>query len=575
MVHPQFLNDPKTFVTDAIRGLAASTDDLVWQPDPGYLTRRSPLADGQVAVLSGGGSGHEPMHAGFIGRGMLTGACPGLVFTSPNALQVEAATRAVDAGGGVVHIVKNYTGDVLNFRIAADLAHEDGIDVDHVLVDDDVASDRGDESGPGRRGTAATIAVEKICGASAERGDDMATVASYGRRVAENARSMAVALRPPTLPGAAEPSFDLPEDQIEIGIGIHGERGTDRADAMPARELVPKLAGRIVESLALRRGEQVIAIVNGLGATHPLELQVLFGELSEYLEGEGVVIARPLVGSFVTALDMAGASITLVRCDDGILELWDAPTEAPAWPNAPATSSHRVDRTTGDAKTGKATETSGREIADAPGRLGQRAVGTWLGSWIERVRDQEPELTKMDRQAGDGDFGTNMLAALDYVDLDAVRENYSPAATFAAVSDAYLGRAGGTSGALFGVWFRQFYRAAADAEPKGLGLADLAQAARTGLDTITDLGGAQPGDKTMVDSLDPAARALEAAVESGDDLTTALAAAADAAKRGAESTAEITASRGRASYIGEAARGVTDPGSLVMAWLFEEAAGAV
>src|SRR5699024_4498933 len=185
---------------------------------------------------------------------MLTAACPGLVFTSPNALQIGAATRAADAGAGVVHVVKNYTGDVLNFRIAADLAQEQGIAVEHVLVDDDVASDKGTDAkgeavGPGRRGTAATIAVEKICGAAAERGDDLAAVAALGRRVAEGARSMAVALRPCTLPGADAPSFDLPDGQIEIGIGIHGERGTERVDAMPAHDLVPLLADRVVASL--------------------------------------------------------------------------------------------------------------------------------------------------------------------------------------------------------------------------------------------------------------------------------------------------------------------------------------
>ncbi|WP_200176097.1 dihydroxyacetone kinase subunit DhaK, partial [Tomitella cavernea] len=361
MAHTQFVNSPKSFVADAIRGLTACTDDLAWHADPGYLTRRTPPERGRVAVLSGGGSGHEPMHAGFIGRGMLAGACPGLVFTSPNALQIDAATRAVDAGAGVVHVVKNYTGDVLNFRIAADLARERGVAVEHVLVADDVASDKGtDEAGepvgPGMRGTAATIAVEKICGAAADRGDDLAAVAALGRRVADGARSMAAALRPCTLPGADEPSFDLPEGQIEIGIGIHGERGTERRDAMPARDLVRLLADRILASLRPADGDRLIAVVNGLGASHPLELHLLFGELHDHLAHRGLVVARSLVGSFTTALDMAGASITLIRCDDEILELWDAPTEAPAWPNAPSRRVHGP---------GAAAPSSGRE--EAPG----------------------------------------------------------------------------------------------------------------------------------------------------------------------------------------------------------------
>ncbi|WP_182357185.1 dihydroxyacetone kinase subunit DhaL [Tomitella gaofuii] len=579
MAHTQFVNEPKSFVADAIRGLTACTDDLAWHADPGYLTRRTPPEPGTVAVLSGGGSGHEPMHAGFIGRGMLAGACPGLVFTSPNALQIDVATRAVDAGAGVVHVVKNYTGDVLNFRIAADLAGERDIAVEHVLVADDVASDKGtDEAGeavgPGMRGTAATIAVEKICGASAERGDDLATVAALGRRVADGARSMAVALRPCTLPGAGEPSFDLPEGQIEIGIGIHGERGTERRDAMPARELVRLLADRVLDALRPADGDRLIVVVNGLGATHPLELHLLFGELHDHLTHRGLIVERSLVGSFTTALDMAGASITLIRCDDEILELWDAPTDAPAWPNAPSR------RALAPGATGPSSD-GGIMPGDAtgPGRpdgrpAGRNAVGEWLGAWARRVIDEEPALTRLDRQAGDGDFGTNMVAALGRLDLDALRTASSPSQAFAAVSDAYLGHAGGTSGALFGVWFRRLGGAAAKSGTEDLSVADLARGARSGLDAITALGGARVGDKTMIDALDPAVRALEAGVGNEASPAAVLSSAAEAAAQGAESTEGITARRGRASYIGEAARGVIDPGALVMAWLFEEASRA-
>jgi dihydroxyacetone kinase len=572
MAHPQFLNSPKSFVVDALRGAVATTDDLAWHPEPGYLTRREPLPSGQVALLSGGGSGHEPLHAGFVGRGMLTGACPGLIFSSPNALQVRAATRAVDAGGGVVHIVKNYTGDILNFRIAGDLAAEDGITVEHVLVDDDVASER--EDGPGRRGTAATIAVEKVCGASAERGDDLATVAEFGRRTARNARSMAVALGACTVPGSDSPSFDLPEGQIELGIGIHGERGTERVEAMPAAEIVRLLTDPVLASLGVARGEQVIAIVNGLGAAHPLELQLLFGELAGYLAERDVVIRRSLVGSFVTALDMDGASVTLVRCDDQLLELWDAPTAAPGWPNAPAGEFRGVPDASGMQFRSKvASREDEAEVPGTDGALGRAAVGRWIGAFVEKVLAEEPNLTDLDRRAGDGDFGTNMVAALDHVDVAKIRDSYAPATVFESLSDAYLGHAGGTSGALFGVWFRQFYRTAADAR-HGLDLAAITAAARAGLVAIQELGGAQPGDKTMIDAIAPAVTALESAVAAGSGPADGLAEAADAAARGAEATAGITARRGRASYIGEAARGVVDPGALVLSWLFAEAATA-
>lgn len=557
-----FANSANTFVADALRGLIASTDDIAWQPDPGFLSRRDRIPQGRVALLSGGGSGHEPMHAGFIGEGMLTAVCPGLVFTSPNALQVHEASKAISAGGGVLHIVKNYTGDVMNFHIARELLHEDGIETDFVLVDDDVATERSDGDGPGRRGTAATVVVEKVCGAAAQRGDSLDAVAVLGRRVASNSRSMAVALGPCTLPGSASPSFDLPEDEIELGIGIHGERGTSRVPTISARDIVAELAGAVVASLALERGDTVLAFVNGLGGTHPLELHLLFGELAEYLSDKGITIARTLVGSFVTALNMAGASITLVCVDEEILQLWDAPTSAPGWPNA-AQSEYR-----GVGERGSFGPSFTPSVTSSDTSV---FVGKWISSWVRRVLDEEPALTDLDRKAGDGDFGTNMVAALHRLDLDSIREELPAATVFEAVSEAYLGHAGGTSGALFGLWFRQFYRELGET----VDLDAIVRAARNGLDSITELGGAQVGDKTMVDALAPAVAALEeAALEEATSLVAGLHAAAEAAKEGASSTSELTANRGRASYVGEAARGVTDPGALVMAWYFEAASDA-
>nr|WP_296780390.1 dihydroxyacetone kinase family protein [Rhodococcus sp. (in: high G+C Gram-positive bacteria)] len=552
-----FVNSASTFVADALRGLVASSADIAWHADPGFLTRREPLPAGRVALLSGGGSGHEPMHAGFIGAGMLAGVCPGLVFTSPNALQVHEASKAVSVGGGVLHIVKNYTGDVMNFRIARELLQEDGIEADFVLVDDDVATERADGDGPGRRGTAATVVVEKVCGAAAERGDSLASIVELGRRVAGNARSMAVALHPPTLPGADEQSFDLPDGEIELGIGIHGERGARRVPTMPAQEIVAALTQPVIDSLNLKRGERVIAFVNGLGATHPMELQLLYGELTEFLSDKGIEIARPLVGSLVTALNMGGASITLVRVDEEILRLWDAPTDAPAWPNVTAMGDSVLGERSGFGPSFTPTENNSARDA---------FVSEWVASWVERVLAGESALTDLDRRAGDGDFGTNMVAALEQLDVASVRETYSAQTIFEAVSEAYLGHAGGTSGALFGIWFRQFYRSLATVD-----LASITSAARGGLDSITDLGGARVGDKTMVDAIAPAVEALEAASDLGDGLR----AAAQAAEEGARSTQDMLANRGRASYVGDAARGVIDPGALVMAWFFSAAEGSL
>ncbi|MGH2851824.1 MAG: dihydroxyacetone kinase subunit DhaK [Solirubrobacteraceae bacterium] len=326
----QFLNDPGTLVAQALEGLERANPEMVrWNREPSFVIRADDDDRERVAVISGGGSGHEPLHTGFVGHGMLDAAVPGGIFASPSTFQVKAATDATHRGRGVLHVVKNYTGDIINFGLARDDAIDEGIEVETVVVADDLATDDAGGGGPGRRGTAAVIAVEKICGAAAERGDDLAAVARLGAQVADGARSLAIALEAGTHPGAEGPSFELDGDEIEYGVGIHGERGIDRRAFAPAAELAELLAMPIVDALGLGGGDEVIAIVNGLGSTHPLELSVMFRELTNLLEAAGVRAVRSLVGSYVTSLDMAGCSITLVRTTPEIVELWDAPVRTP------------------------------------------------------------------------------------------------------------------------------------------------------------------------------------------------------------------------------------------------------
>jgi phosphoenolpyruvate---glycerone phosphotransferase subunit DhaK len=326
----QFVNDPQTHVAEALEGFELAHRDLVaLNREPAYVTRRELSETPKVGLVAGGGSGHEPLHAGFIGTGMLDAAVPGLIFSSPTAIQVEAAMRAIDQGRGVLQIIKNYTGDVMNFQIAAELVAADGIAVERVLVDDDLATDSVAD-GPGRRGTAAVIAVEKICGAAAERGAELGDLAALGARVVEGARTMALAFSSCAHPGESEPSFELEPTEVELGVGIHGERGIDRVPFGTAAELTARLVDPLVEALELRSGDRVLAIVNGLGATQPLELSVVFKETVERLGAGGIEVARSLVGTYVPALDMAGASVTLVRVDDELLDLWDAPARTVA-----------------------------------------------------------------------------------------------------------------------------------------------------------------------------------------------------------------------------------------------------
>ncbi|WP_435061177.1 dihydroxyacetone kinase subunit DhaK [Amycolatopsis thermoflava] len=329
MAARQLVNDPDDFVREALEGLQRAHPDLVrYHEDPAYVVRAR-QAD-KVALVSGGGSGHEPLHTGFVGSGMLDAAVPGAVFASPTAFQIRAAIATADRGRGVLLIVKNYTGDVLNFRIAAELAADDGIETRTVLVDDDLATDGQEDGAPGRRGTAAVVAVEKICGAAAENGASLDELAALGERIVSSARTLALALEACTQPGQDRPSFDLPDGEIEFGVGIHGEHGVGRRPYAPVRELVGDLTKPLVAALGLDRGDEVIAIVNGLGATHGLELSVVHRELGGFLDGLGVRIGRALVGSYVTALDMRGCSITLLRADDELLALWDAPVRTPA-----------------------------------------------------------------------------------------------------------------------------------------------------------------------------------------------------------------------------------------------------
>ena len=325
----QFLNDPGTIVAQALEGFERANRGIVrWNREPSFVIRADDDAPAHVAVISGGGSGHEPLHTGFVGRGMLDAAVPGGIFASPSMVQIAAATVAADRGLGVVHIVKNYTGDVINFGLARDEALDEGIAVETVIVADDLATD-ADTDGPGRRGTAAVIAVEKICGAAAARGASLERVAALGREVAESSRSLAVALEACTHPGADGPSFELAAGEVEFGVGIHGERGIERRPFVSANELARALVAPIAGALELSSGDRVIAIVNGLGSTHLLELSLMFLEVDERLRDAGVEVARSLVGPYVTSLDMAGCSITLTRATPEILELWDAPVLTP------------------------------------------------------------------------------------------------------------------------------------------------------------------------------------------------------------------------------------------------------
>jgi dihydroxyacetone kinase-like protein len=324
----KLINDPADVVRDALRGLAAAQPDLRVDLDQRIVVRGDAPRQGKVGLVSGGGSGHEPLHAGFVGPGMLDAAVAGEVFTSPVPDQILAATQAVSGGAGVVHIVKNYTGDVLNFQLAAELADDEGTKVESVLVNDDVAVEDSLYTA-GRRGTGGTVVVEKVAGALAEEGADLARVAQVGRLAVERSRSFGIALTSCITPAAGTPTFDLGDNEIELGIGIHGEPGRQRRPVGPASELAEIAASAILDDMPLDRGQDALVIVNGMGGTPLIELYIVFGEVARILGDRGVNVRRSLVGNYVTSMEMAGCMLTFTALDDELTRLWDAPVRTP------------------------------------------------------------------------------------------------------------------------------------------------------------------------------------------------------------------------------------------------------
>jgi len=323
----KLINNPEDVVKEELKGIELAHPDLVKVfYDPDFIVRADAPVQGKVALVSGGGSGHEPMHGGFVGKGMLDAACPGAVFTSPTPDQMLEATKAVDGGAGVLHIVKNYTGDVMNFEMAADLARDEGIEVESVIVNDDVAVEDSTWTA-GRRGVGLTVLMEKIVGAAAEEGRSLKECADLARKVNGQGRSMGMALTSCTVPHVGKPSFDLPEDEMEIGIGIHGEPGRHRIKLEPADKITEMLLEPVVEDLPYKEGDEVLLFVNSMGGTPLIELYIVYRKAMELLEAKGIKVVRNLIGPYITSLEMAGMSITLLKMDEDLKKLWDAPVK--------------------------------------------------------------------------------------------------------------------------------------------------------------------------------------------------------------------------------------------------------
>ncbi|MBV8552407.1 MAG: dihydroxyacetone kinase subunit DhaK [Acidobacteriaceae bacterium] len=559
----KLINQPEHVVSEMCDGFTALYPAVSRLGNQNVLLRSdcAHVRDLQVALISGGGSGHEPAHAGYIGQGMLSAAVAGEVFTSPPTASVLSAIRAVAGKPGALLIVKNYTGDRLNFGLAAEMARAEGTLVETVIVADDVAL-AGSEQTAGRRGIAGTVLIHKIAGAAAAEGKDLPQVASVAQAAAENVGTMGVSLSAGISPVTGKPSFTLAENEIELGLGIHGEPGVRRISLRPAAELADELLSNIITALRLRSGERIAVLINNLGATTNMELAVVARRALASLHSRGLLVERIYAGAFMTSLDMAGVSVSLLRLDEERLRLLDAPTTAPAWPNvlpmAPAPLGEQIIPYTDGVPVA-----AGGPPETPRGRTLQAAVDAACKALIEA----ETRLTEMDRIAGDGDLGINMARA-----AGAIKERLSgypfdnPPQAFKALGHTLQDVLGGSSGPLYGVLFIRLGNSLEGSsvdDPNTWALACLEAA-----NAVSELGGAAVGDRTMLDALIPFTRTFYQQLTAAGVWKAALQPALASAEAGAESTARMTARRGRSSYLGERILGVPDPGAIAVAiWL--------
>lgn len=553
----KLINNPRHLVREVLEGLADTTPDVALLQDEDVIVRHDerPTAERDVAVISGGGSGHEPAHAGYVGSGMLAAAVAGDVFTSPSVDAILAGIKAAAGPRGAVLIVKNYTGDRLNFGLAAELASAEGIPTEVVVVADDVALRDVVPEGR-RRGIAGTVLVHKVAGAAAARGLPVGEVAAQARRAARQVGSMGVGLGPCTVPAVGKPGFDLADDEIELGLGIHGEAGVGRTKIETADALVEQMLDAILADREICNGARVAILVNGLGATPPIELAVVARHALSHARARGLVVERLYSGVYLSALDMPGCSISVLRLDDELLAALDAPTRARAWNSDGRIAGER--RVLPNARTAMAYE-------GAPGPQAEQIRGI-AGAVARALIAAEAALADLDGRAGDGDLGASMVRGAEAIQSLPQAAFATPAHACMAMADSLRRAIAGSSGPFYAIALARASKALegkASARPE-----DWLEAFMGAVEAIEELGGARAGDRTMIDALRPAAAAWSQALASGLPPAEAFARGVGAARQGADATAAMSPRLGRASYLGARAIGVPDAGATaVVVWL--------
>ena len=564
----KLINDPLHVVREMLEGVVANAPHMALLVDENVVVDRD--ADGaHVALLSGGGSGHEPAHAGYVGNGMLTAAVAGDVFTSPSSDAVLAGLRAAGGEAGVLLIVKNYTGDRLNFGLAAEMATAEGIPAAVVVVADDVALRHTVEEAR-RRGIAGTVLVHKVAGAAAAEGRSLDEVVRIAEAAARDIGTMGVALGACTLPAVGQPGFVLKDDEIELGLGIHGEQGVERTAMSSVDALVERIVATIVDDKGLRDGDRVAVLVNGLGATPPMELAIALRATLRSLGDRGIRAVRAWSGTFLSALDMPGFSVSLMRVDEERLRLLDAPTMAPAWPGRGTVNTEPV--LSGATSTSNAPERAGGDRMTPEGGKGapderSRRVRDAAHAAARALIAGEAALTDLDTKTGDGDLGSSMVRGGTAV-LGLPDEAWdSEEIALFSIGHALRRAIAGSSGPFYATALLRAARHLSGSPD--VSARDWAAAFVAAVDKISELGGAKPGDRTMLDALHPAAVAFRDGIDAGRPVAEAWKSAVQAAKDGATATAGMRPRLGRASYLGDRAVGVPDGGAVAVTYWIE------
>lgn len=549
------VNDPKKFAADVLAGFVRAHADRVMAVHGGAV-RATETPQGEVAVVLGGGSGHYPAFAGWIGEGMAHGAVCGNIFASPSASQAASVARAAHAGGGVLFGFGNYAGDVLQFSRAVEMLAEEGIEARILTVTDDIASA---DTHAERRGIAGDLPVFKIAGAAAAQGWSLDEVERVTRHANDRTFTIGVAMSGCTLPGADAPLFTVPEGSLAIGLGIHGEPGLSEVPLGTAQEVADDLVDRLLAAFPDEAGDRVAILVNGLGATTYEEQFVVFARVADRLEAEGFTLVEPEVGEHVTSLDMAGLSVTAMLLDDELEPLWRAPVDTPAFRRGSLGST-----TSAPPRRGPLPQQAGAERT-AGAEPSQRAAAVALARLddvVDALKENEAELGKLDAVAGDGDHGQGMvLGAVGAADRghEAAAAGVGLGTLLREVGEAWAESAGGTSGALWGAALVAAGERLGDTDAPGA--ADVAEAVSAAVGAMKDMGKAELGDKTLMDAAVPFAEALAERVGAGEDLATAWSAAAARATEAAEATAQLQAKKGRAKTHGDHSVGHADPGA--------------